>query len=101
MIPEIPKGATPNIGSRARDHLANERTYLAWHRTGLSVAALGVAVAKFAPHRGVHAVVSGGILLFAGLLVSGYGTVRTGPSGGNWTPVSTPPHGSAWSWPRP
>ncbi|MGS2648608.1 DUF202 domain-containing protein [Streptosporangium sp. LJ11] len=76
MSGEIPDRGAPNIGSRARDHLANERTYLAWLRTGISVAALGVAVAKFAPHRGVHAVISGGILIFAGLLVSGYGTVR-------------------------
>jgi putative membrane protein len=76
MSPAIPKGATPNTGSRARDHLANERTYLAWHRTGISVAALGVAVAKFAPHRGIHAVISGTILIVAGLLVSGYGTLR-------------------------
>jgi putative membrane protein len=73
---ELPKDATPNLGSRARDHLANERTYLAWLRTGISVAALGVAVAKFAPHRGIHAVVSGGILILAGLLVSAYGMMR-------------------------
>jgi putative membrane protein len=55
--------------------MANERTYLAWLRTGVSVAALGVAVAKFAPERG-NAVVSGGILILAGLLVSAYGTYR-------------------------
>lgn len=73
---ELPEGAPPNTGSRARDHLANERTYLAWLRTGISVAALGVAVAKFAPHRGLHAVISGAILILAGLLVSAYGTVR-------------------------
>ncbi|WP_037864297.1 YidH family protein [Streptomyces sp. NRRL S-340] len=72
----LPPGATPNTGSRARDHLANERTYLAWLRTGISMAALGVAIAKFAPHRGLHAVVSGGILLLAGLLITAYGTVR-------------------------
>ena len=66
----------PNTGSTARDHLANERTYLAWHRTGISVAALGVAVAKFAPHRGDHAIAAGFILIVAGLLVSAYGTYR-------------------------
>ena len=66
----------PNTGSAARDQLANERTYLAWLRTGISVAALGVAVAKFAPHRGAHAVAAGLILLFAGLLVSVDGTRR-------------------------
>ncbi|MEV0947262.1 DUF202 domain-containing protein [Rhodococcus sp. NPDC049939] len=66
----------PNVGSVARDHLANERTYLAWLRTGMSVAAVGVAVAKFAPDRGGHAVASGLILVVAGLLVSAYGTFR-------------------------
>ena len=66
----------PNTGSVARDHLANERTYLAWLRTGISVAALGVAVAKFAPHRGANAVVAGLILIGAGLLVAAFGTYR-------------------------
>ncbi|MGI5133230.1 MULTISPECIES: YidH family protein [unclassified Streptomyces] len=76
MNPDTPKGPSPNAGGRARDHLANERTYLAWLRTGISVAALGVAVAKFAPHRGVHAVASDGILILAELNISGYGTYR-------------------------
>ncbi|WP_330338476.1 YidH family protein [Streptomyces sp. NBC_00557] len=76
MDGNAPRGATPNTGSRARDHLANERTYLAWLRTGIAVAGLGVAIAKFAPHRGAHAVASGAILVFSGLLVSFYGTTR-------------------------
>jgi putative membrane protein len=33
--------------SRARTHLANERTFLAWFRTGLTLTALGVAAAQF------------------------------------------------------
>jgi putative membrane protein len=33
--------------SRARTHLANERTYLAWFRTGMTLIALGVAAAQF------------------------------------------------------
>jgi uncharacterized membrane protein YidH (DUF202 family) len=36
-----------NTGSTARDHLASERTFLAWLRTGLSVLALGIAVERF------------------------------------------------------
>jgi putative membrane protein len=68
--------AEPNTGSRARDHLANERTYLAWLRTGISVAALGVAAAKFAPNRGARAVAAGSILIFSGLLVCAYGISR-------------------------
>ncbi|MCJ1322433.1 hypothetical protein MMC15_007781 [Xylographa vitiligo] len=40
--------ATPiaNTGSVARDHLANERTFLAWTRTGLGFIALGVALER-------------------------------------------------------
>src|SRR4051812_49449612 len=34
--------------------LANERTLLAWLRTGLALAAGGVAVATYAPDLGVH-----------------------------------------------
>ena len=33
--------------SRARTHLANERTFLAWLRTALSLIALGLAAAHF------------------------------------------------------
>jgi len=33
--------------SRARTHLANERTFLAWFRTGLALVALGLAAAEF------------------------------------------------------
>lgn len=36
-----------NSGATARDHLANERTYLAWLRTSLTFASIGVAVAQF------------------------------------------------------
>ena len=35
-----------NTGSLARDHLASERTFLAWTRTGLGFIALGVALEK-------------------------------------------------------
>ena len=35
--------------SRARTHLANERTFLAWLRTGLSLIAVGLAAAGFLP----------------------------------------------------
>ena len=34
-------------GSIARDHLASERTFLAWLRTGLGLVALGIAVERF------------------------------------------------------
>jgi putative membrane protein len=32
---------------KVTDHMANERTYLAWVRTGIAVIALGFVVAKF------------------------------------------------------
>ncbi|KAJ1335701.1 putative membrane protein [Microdochium nivale] len=35
-----------NIGSVARDHLASERTFLAWIRTGLGFVALGIAIER-------------------------------------------------------
>src|SRR5580692_4200754 len=34
--------------ARARDHLANERTFLAWIRTSIGVMAFGFVVEKFA-----------------------------------------------------
>jgi len=36
--------------SRARTHLANERTYLAWLRTAITLIALGLAAAQFLTH---------------------------------------------------
>ncbi|KAJ9157580.1 hypothetical protein NKR23_g624 [Pleurostoma richardsiae] len=36
-----------NTGSVARDHLASERTFLAWIRTGLGFVALGIAIERF------------------------------------------------------
>ena len=34
-------------GARASDHLANERTFLAWIRTSISITVFGFVVAKF------------------------------------------------------
>ncbi|KAF1998047.1 hypothetical protein P154DRAFT_524360 [Amniculicola lignicola CBS 123094] len=36
-----------NTGSTARDHLASERTYLSWLRSGLGFIALGIAIERF------------------------------------------------------
>ena len=38
-------GATSD---RARDHLANERTFLAWVRTGIAIVVFGFAIGRFA-----------------------------------------------------
>lgn len=35
------------MAGNVTDHMANERTYLAWVRTGITVIALGFVVAKF------------------------------------------------------
>jgi putative membrane protein len=53
-VPRLPKidEGTPERGgqadpeSRARTHLANERTFLAWLRTGLGLIVLGLAAAQ-------------------------------------------------------
>ncbi len=37
---------TVDADSRARTHLANERTFLAWFRTGIALVALGLAAAQ-------------------------------------------------------
>ncbi|KAI8329585.1 hypothetical protein BD560DRAFT_361109, partial [Blakeslea trispora] len=35
-----------NKGNTARDHLANERTYLAWFRTSLTLVTLGIGIVQ-------------------------------------------------------
>ena len=61
----------------ARDHLANERTYLAWLRTAINIMILGLAVAKLIHGEGVRADIAGGILLAVGFVVLVFGTMRT------------------------
>lgn len=38
---------TPDQSGKAGDHLANERTFLAWIRTSISIIVFGFVVAKF------------------------------------------------------
>lgn len=45
----VPTPRPADADSRARTHLANERTFLAWLRTGLSLVAVGLAAAGFLP----------------------------------------------------
>lgn len=66
---------TENIGSHARDHLANERTFLAWLRTALAFIGLGVLVAKLVDDETTTRV--GGLLLIGlGAAMPIYGVVR-------------------------
>ena len=60
----------------ARDHLANERTYLAWLRTGVAVMALGIAIAGFSDATTATSIAAGAILVLAGTGGVAYGTVR-------------------------
>lgn len=52
MDSQIPK-INPN---RARDHLANERTYLSWIRTAVSLMGFGILIVRlrFAPEANPH-----------------------------------------------
>lgn len=43
--PQSPQNLNKNP-NRARDHLANERTYLAWIRTAVSLMGFGVVIAR-------------------------------------------------------
>lgn len=60
-----------NQGSLARDLLANERTFLAWLRTSLNTAALGIVLAKLADEFPLYenfAKTIGAILIVLGML---------------------------------
>ena len=90
---------------RARDHLANERTFLAWVRTGVAIVVFGFAIGRFAiairqfmqieghPLRsagvtvwfGSIAIVGGVILTLAGLLR--YRSTRRGLETGKFEPA--------------
>jgi putative membrane protein len=60
----------------ARDHLANERTYLAWLRTAAAVMALGLAVAGLAHRVSAPTAVAGVLLVITGACGVAYGTAR-------------------------
>lgn len=64
--------------STVRDHLANERTQLAWLRTSANVIVVGLAVARFADGGEVTAasLVAGGVLILTGAVGVVYGTAR-------------------------
>ena len=62
--------------TRVRDHLANERTYLAWLRTSANVMILGLAVAKFVDNLSGASIAAGVILIAVGAVGTWYGTRR-------------------------
>jgi len=57
-----------NEGSAARDHLANERTFLAWLRTALGVVGLGLLLERFDGAAPEHAKAAGFLLIAFGCL---------------------------------
>jgi putative membrane protein len=85
--PIVPPSDSSN-SNRARDHLANERTFLAWVRTGAAIVIFGFAIGRFSiairqlttflghPTRtmgisvwmGAGAIISGVLLVIAGLI---------------------------------
>ncbi len=68
-------GERDNVGSAARDQLANERTFLAWVRTGLGLVGVGVVLAKWA-EVGQRAQLGGLAFVVWGALLLGYAFVR-------------------------
>ena len=61
-----------------RDHLANERTHLAWLRTAANVMVLGLAIARFGDGGSASAssLWAGGVLVVTGVAGVGYGSAR-------------------------
>jgi putative membrane protein len=55
--------------NRARDHLANERTFLAWVRTGVAIVVFGFAIGRFAIAMRQLTAMQGQVLRTAGLSV--------------------------------
>jgi putative membrane protein len=71
--------APPTREAAIRDHLANERTLLAWERTALAMIGIGFLVDRFAldpSGSSVGASVLGVVLLVAGAAISVVGAYR-------------------------
>lgn len=65
-----------NVGSLARDHLANERTFLAWVRTSLAVIGLGILLGKLVESVGLLAEIIGLAMVAFGAAMLAYSVVR-------------------------
>lgn len=69
-------GSGGNSGNRARDHLANERTFLAWLRTAIGVIAVGAAIARLGTTAGAHERVAVIVIGALGVALLAIGTRR-------------------------
>lgn len=76
-MPPVPEPDDPPAHPDYRFTLANERTLLAWLRTGLALVAGGVAVASYVPRLGVS---WGGGAVGLALVATGLGTALAGHS---------------------
>ncbi|GJQ13110.1 hypothetical protein GpartN1_g4901.t1 [Galdieria partita] len=65
----------PIKGSLARDHLANERTWLAWVRTSLTIMGFGLVVVDFLKKNLAGRIISS-VLIALGAFCSTYAAVR-------------------------
>ena len=89
---------TVDHDSRARTHLANERTFLAWFRTGITLVALGLAAAQFLgsdTRTGrplVHVLAT--VVIVTGAFVVVVGMTATGRVAAGSTPRSSGPPGA-------
>ncbi|MEX1091522.1 MAG: DUF202 domain-containing protein [Acidimicrobiia bacterium] len=63
-------------GSLARDHLANERTFLSWIRTSLAFVGLGILVAELVEVEGTKAELVGLGLIVVGAMSAVSATAR-------------------------
>lgn len=67
---------TQNVGSLARDHLANERTFLSWIRTALAFIGFGLILAELVDTQGIRAEVLGLALIVLGAIGAIASTAR-------------------------
>ena len=88
-----------DLDSRARTLLANERTFLAWLRTGLSLVAVGLAAAGFLPFDLVPRVpyvrAFSSLLVLSGTAIKVFGATRYVKAArqievGSYHPAATP-----------
>ena len=69
-------GQRPNVGAAARDHLANERTFLAWFRTGAAATGLGGATPRLAGNSHAQTWAAAVLVALFGVAILGYGLWR-------------------------